>query len=84
MFMPLFAQEGGLLTSARFWEGFGASILYALLGILLMMFAIKLFDWISPKIDLQVELTDKKNTAVAIVVGAIILGVSYIVAVAIH
>jgi len=85
MFAPVFAAEkGSVFTTQEFWEGIGISVLYALIGIALMMFAVKLFDWISPKIDVQVEPTEKKNTAVAIVVGAIILGVSYIVAVAIH
>lgn len=79
----MFAASG-LLTTTDFWEGFVASILWALLGIALMLLAVKVFDWISPKIDVQLELTEKKNTAVAIVVAAIVLGVSYVVGVAIH
>lgn len=82
---PLFAEESGsLFMTFRYWEGMASSILYTLIGIGLMLLAIKVFDWISPKIDVQVELTDKKNTAVAIVVAAIILGVSYLVGIAIH
>ena len=80
----LFAADEGLFTTARYWEGVGNSILYSVLGIALMLFAMKVFDWISPKIDVQTELAEKKNTAVAIVVAAVILGVSYVVATAIQ
>jgi putative membrane protein len=81
---PFAAAEEGLFTTARYWEGVGNSILYSVLGIALMLFAMKVFDWISPKIDMQTELAEKKNTAVAIVVAAVILGVSYVVATAIQ
>ena len=80
----IFAIEEGLFTTVRYWEGVGNSILYSILGIALMLFAMKVFDWISPKIDVQTELAEKKNTAVAIVVAAVILGVSYVVATAIQ
>jgi len=78
------AEDGGLFTTARYWEGVASGVLYALVGIGLMLFAMKVFDWISPKIDVQTELAEKKNTAVAIVVAAVILGVSYVVATAIQ
>lgn len=82
----LFANDDPIVpvVSERWWYGFGGSVIYALLGITILLLAIKIFDMISPKIDLQSELTEKKNTAVAIVVAAIIIGVSYIVGIAIH
>lgn len=78
------ASDDGLFTTVHYWEGVASSVIYSLLGIALMLLAMKIFDWISPKIDVQTELAEKKNTAVAIVVAAVILGVSYVVATAIR
>ena len=85
MTLPLLfaADESSGLFSNKFWEGYVHSILWGLLGIALMLLAMKVFDWISPRIDIQTELAEKKNMAVAVVVAAIIIGVSYIVGVVI-
>ncbi len=40
----------------------------------------KIFDWLCPKIDVERELAEKHNIAVAIVIAAVILGVSLVVA----
>ena len=67
-----------------FWgglfEGFLLSLVYGALGITLAVGGFKAFDWVTPKIDIQGELAEKHNIAVAIVCAAIILGVCYIVA----
>ena len=60
-----------------------ATVIYALVGILLMVLGFKVFDWITPRVDLQKELAEKHNIAVAIICGAVILGVACIVAVAV-
>lgn len=84
-FAPLFADDYTMtLLTARFWDGFIGSFLFGILGIGLIVLAVKVFDWLSPKIDVQVELAEKKNTAVAIVVAAIVIGMSYLIATAIH
>jgi putative membrane protein len=57
-----------------FWPGFLAALLYGSLGIVLAVLGFKVFDWITPKMDIQKELTEKGNIAVAIVCAAIILG----------
>lgn len=67
-----------------FWPGFLAAVLYGLFGLVLVLLGFKIFDWITPKIDLQKELAEKHNLAVAIVVAAIILGTCYLVASVIH
>ncbi len=70
--------------SENFWtsllEGFPLTLLYGALGITLAVAGFKAFDWITPKIDIQRELAEKNNIAVAIVCAAIILGVCYVVA----
>jgi uncharacterized membrane protein YjfL (UPF0719 family) len=84
-FAPLFAQETStILLTAKFWDSVISSFIFGILGIGLIVLAVKVFDWISPKIEVQVELAEKKNNAVAIVVAAIIIGMCYLIATAIH
>jgi uncharacterized membrane protein YjfL (UPF0719 family) len=67
-----------------FWPGFLAALLYGPLGIFLAVLGFKAFDWITPRINIQHELAEKGNIAVAIVTAAVILGVSLIVAMVVH
>jgi putative membrane protein len=60
-----------------------SSVIFGLVGILLTMLGYKVFDWITPKIDVQEELAHKGNIAVAIVVGAVIIGVAMVVSAAV-
>lgn len=53
---------------------------FGLLGLILIFLGYKVFDWITPAIKVEEELAAKQNVAVAIVVGAVILGVSIVVA----
>jgi putative membrane protein len=57
-------------------HGLLAATLYGLLGIVLMVVGFKLFDMITPKIDVQKELAENRNMAVAIVVGAMLIGLA--------
>ena len=52
---------------------------FGVLGLVLTLLGFKCFDWITPRIDVQRELTEHKNIAVAIVVGAVIVAVSMVV-----
>lgn len=64
-------------------NGFGPAVLalcFGLIGILLTMLGFKVFDWITPKIDVQRELAERNNIAVAVVAASVILGVSYVAA----
>ena len=67
-----------------FWPGFIGAVLYGVLGLLLAVLGFKVFDWATPRIDVEKELTEKQNIAVAIVCAAIILGVSYVVATVVY
>jgi putative membrane protein len=66
-------------TGPSLWPGSLAAVVYGLIGIFLLIAGYKLFDWITPQIHVQKELYEK-NTAVAIVIAALLLGVAYIVA----
>ncbi|MDB5292682.1 MAG: hypothetical protein JWL69_3923 [Phycisphaerales bacterium] len=65
-------------------EGFGmaalSAVVFGLIGIGLMLLGFKLFDWITPKMDVEKELAENHNIAVAIVIAATILGISIIIA----
>ncbi|HEY8751065.1 MAG TPA: DUF350 domain-containing protein [Tepidisphaeraceae bacterium] len=57
-----------------------STVIFGLLGITLIVMGFKIFDWLCPKIDVERELAEKHNIAVAIVIAAVILGVSLVVA----
>ena len=62
---------------------FFGSILYALVGVVVFWISFIILDRITPY-KLWEELVEKQNVALAIVVGAMALGVSIIVAAAVH
>jgi putative membrane protein len=55
-------------------------IIYGVVTLLLVLLGVKIFDWITPRLDVPKELAENKNVAVAIVVAAIILGLCYLMA----
>jgi putative membrane protein len=71
-----------LLAEAWNFDSFGMSFLavgaFGLLGIVLLVLGFKLFEWVTPKLNVEEELS-KGNIAVAIVVAAAILGIAVIV-----
>ena len=83
-------QPGGAVNQfdPYYWEkllhGVLGTVVFGVIGILLAALGFKVFDWITPKLDVQRELGEKNNVAVAIVMGAVILGVCYIIATAVH
>lgn len=64
-------------------SAFFGSILYALIGVLVFWLSFLIIDKITPY-DLWEEIVEKQNVALALVVAAMSLGVSIIVAAAIH
>jgi putative membrane protein len=58
------------------------SLIYGVLGIVLTIAGYKIFDWITP-IDVERELGEKQNIAVAIVAAAVIIGIAIVVSAAI-
>lgn len=64
-------------------DAFFGSILYALVGVVVFWVSFVVIDKITPY-RLWEEIVEKQNVALAIVVGAMALGVSIIVAAAVH
>lgn len=59
------------------------SLVYSILGVLFFWISFLVIDRLTPY-SLWAELIEKRNTALAIVVGAMCLGIAIIVAAAIH
>lgn len=56
-----------------------SALIFATVGLLAVFIAFKVFDKATPRVDIQKELLNN-NVAVAILTGAVILGISLIVA----
>jgi putative membrane protein len=60
-----------------------STLVFGLVGVLLALVGYKLFDWLTPRVHVERELAEKHNIAVAIVIAAVVLGISHVVAAAI-
>ncbi|GDX86236.1 MAG: hypothetical protein CK531_11185 [Gemmatimonadetes bacterium] len=56
----------------------GLNFGYAILGVVLMWFAYRVFDILTPKVDFAEELK-KGNVAVAIFIGALFISIALII-----
>lgn len=66
-------DPAGLLNSVV------TTIIFGVLGTLLTILGFKVFDWLTP-FNLEKEVCEKQNMAVAVVCAAMMLGISLIVA----
>jgi uncharacterized membrane protein YjfL (UPF0719 family) len=60
------------------WHVIGLNVLYAVLGVVLMYFAYRLFDLLTPSVDFGAELK-KGNVAVAIFIAALFVAIAIII-----
>src|SRR5262249_49205398 len=97
--MSVSAMWGGLVVAVQtagavsqfdqyYWEkllqGVMGTVIFGTIGILLAALGVKVFDWVTPTSDIQRGLGEKNNLAVAIVMAAVLVGVCYIIATAVH
>ena len=75
--MPVFAA---LLTWEDFGQLFVEALAFGLLGIALLALGFKVFERITPKLDVEEQLK-AGNIAVGMMVGAVLLAIGIIVAV---
>lgn len=68
------------LISVKYLIG---SIVFSLVGLVILWFAFWLFDKLTPG-ELWKEIIEEHNMALAIVVGSMSIGISIIIAMAIH
>ena len=62
---------------------FFGSMLYAFIGVVVLLLSFIIIDKITPY-NLWEEIVEKQNVALSIVVGAMAIGVSVIIAAAVH
>jgi len=62
---------------------FFGSLLYALIGVIVFWIAFVIIDKLTPY-DLWAEIVEKKNVALAIVVGSMCIAIGLIVSAAVH
>jgi|GEM_PF-1247671 len=72
--IALFAEAWTLMSIA---EAALASMLFGILGIVLLALGFKVFEWITPKLHIEEELA-KGNMAVAVVVASALIGISLV------
>lgn len=65
------------------WTALSNSLVYTVIGVMIFWLAFIAIDKITPY-NLWKEMVEEKNVALAIVVGAMCLGIAIIVAAAIH
>jgi putative membrane protein len=65
----------------HFTQGLIAAAAFGVLGIALLVVGFKVFEMFTPKVDVEQELA-KGNVAVGITVGALLVGISLIVVMA--
>lgn len=61
-----------------------ASLVYSGIGIAVLVTCYFVLDWLTPKVHIWKELCESKNVALAIFLGAFIIGISMIISSAIH
>ncbi len=61
------------------WSIVGLNFLYAVLGVVLMFVAYRVFDLLMPQVNFPDELK-KANVAVAIVIAALFLAIAVVIA----
>ncbi|WP_156308806.1 DUF350 domain-containing protein [Sphingobacterium endophyticum] len=66
-----------------FFKGIAASVIYSLIGIIILLLAYLLIEKLTPEKSWQ-EIVQNKNVALAIVFASFILGISIIIAASIH
>lgn len=60
------------------------SLVYSILGIIVLTLAFIVMDKITPSVNLWKEICEKQNLAVAVVIAAVFLGIAIIIAASIH
>ncbi len=61
-----------------------SAVLFAGIGLIVFLVGFLVLDLLTPKVNIWRELTEKQNTAVAILVGACVIGIAIIIGSAIH
>lgn len=80
--MDMDGSAAAQMFGPELWRGLVHSIIYSLLGLVVLMISFKVFDMITP-FDLNKEIAEDDNTAAGVAVAGIMIGLGLIVAAAI-
>ena len=72
------------IINAKMVASLVSALLFTVVGLLAFGVAYAIFDVITPKVSVWKEIVEKQNVAVAIFLAAMVIGISMIVAAAIH
>ncbi len=81
-----FAEETAIVDGAsqgKLWTHLLAAVLFSLVGVAVLAVCFKLMNKFSP-FSLKKEIEEDQNVALAIIMGAVIIGMSIIIAAAIQ
>lgn len=81
MFTSLLPMASLYSSSATVFDGILLTVLFAALGITLMLVAFKLIDFVTPG-KLGAEIIEKRNVAASILAGSLVIGVALIISAA--
>lgn len=79
MWLLLAAEETSRFLPEHFWSGVVGSAIFGLVGIVMLLLGYWLFDLVTPRINVQKELSGN-NLSVAVVIGALLLSIAFITA----
>lgn len=66
------------------WKYVVASLVYSGIGMAVLVISFVILDLVTPKVAIWRELCEKQNMALAVFLGAVVLGISIIIASAVH
>ena len=82
--VSLLAQaDGDMIGLAMLLRHLLAAVVFSLMGVAVLILCIWMFDKLSPY-SFRREILEDQNTALGLIVGALLLGVAIIIAAAIH
>ena len=76
-------MDQGTLSQALLFKHIGYALVFSLIGVIVLAISFVVFDKITPG-NLWKEIEEEQNIALAIVVGAMSIAISHIIASAIH
>jgi putative membrane protein len=66
------------------WKNVIGAVLYSVIGVGIFGLCYGLLEFFTPKVNLWNEMTDKQNVALAVFLGAVMLGIAIIIGAAVH
>jgi uncharacterized membrane protein YjfL (UPF0719 family) len=66
------------------WKYVVSALVFSGIGVGVFALCYAIVDFLTPRVNLWVELTEKKNVALAIFMGSVMIGIAIIIGSAIH